>query len=56
MPGSDTGAIEIACEPLGAKPVTMLVWDSFGADWAKDIQLQLKLKILNYKSRLWKIT
>jgi phosphoserine aminotransferase len=25
----------------------MLVWDSFGADWAKDIELQLKLKNLN---------
>ena len=25
----------------------MLVWDSFGADWAKDIQLQLKLKDLD---------
>ena len=31
---------------LGPKPITMLVWDSFGADWAKDIQLQLKLKDL----------
>ena len=40
VPGSDTGAIEIAMwNLLGAKPVTMLVWDSFGADWAKDIQL-----------------
>ena len=45
VPGSDTGAIEIAMwNLLGSKPVTMLVWDSFGADWAKDIQLQLKLK------------
>ena len=48
VPGSDTGAIEIAMwNLLGLKPVTMLVWDSFGADWAKDIQLQLKLKDLN---------
>ncbi len=48
VPGSDTGAIEIAMwNLLGLKPVTMLVWDSFGADWAKDIQLQLKLKKLN---------
>ena len=45
VPGSDTGAIEIAMwNLLGLKPVTMLVWDSFGADWAKDITLQLKLK------------
>ena len=48
VPGSDTGAIEIAMwNLLGSKPVTMLVWDSFGADWAKDIQLQLKLKDLD---------
>ena len=48
VPGSDTGAIEIAMwNLLGPKPVTMLVWDSFGADWAKDIQLQLKIKDLD---------
>ena len=47
VPGSDTGAIEIAMwNLLGSKPITILVWDSFGADWAKDIQLQLKLKDL----------
>ena len=47
VPGSDTGAIEIAMwNLLGSKPVTMLVWDSFGADWAKDIQLQLKIRDL----------
>ena len=47
VPGSDTGAIEIAMwNLLGSKPVTILVWDSFGADWAKDIQLQLKLRDL----------
>ena len=51
VPGSDTGAIEMAMwNLLGSKPVTMLVWDSFGADWANDIQFQLKLedfKIIN---------
>ncbi len=48
VPGSDTGAMEIAMwNLLGKKTVTMLVWDSFGADWAKDIQLQLKLKNLD---------
>lgn len=48
VPGSDTGAVEIAMwNLLGSKPVKMLVWDSFGADWAKDIQLQLKLKNLD---------
>ena len=45
VPGSDTGAIEIAMwNLLGPKRVTILVWDSFGADWAKDIKLQLNLK------------
>ena len=48
VPGSDTGAIEIAMwNLLGPKPVTMLVWDSFGLDWANDIELQLKLKDLD---------
>ncbi len=48
VPGSDTGAIEIAMwNLLGSRPVTMLVWDSFGADWANDMQLQLKLKNLD---------
>merc|ERR1712070_522658 len=48
VPGSDTGAIEIAMwNLLGPKPVTMLAWDSFGTDWAKDIQVQLKLKDLD---------
>ena len=45
VPGSDTGAIEIAMwNLLGARPVDMLVWDSFGLDWANDIQSELKLK------------
>ena len=45
VPGSDTGAIEIAMwNLLGPRPINMLVWDSFGLDWANDIQSQLKLK------------
>ena len=45
VPGSDTGAIEIAMwNLLGPRPVNMLVWDSFSSDWANDIQSQLKLK------------
>ena len=48
VPGSDTGAIEIAMwNLLGTRPIDMLVWDSFGLDWANDIQLQLKLKNIN---------
>ena len=48
VPGSDTGAIEIAMwNLLGPRPVDMLVWDSFGTDWANDIQSQLKLNKLS---------
>ena len=32
---------------LGAKPVDILVWDSFGSDWANDIQSQLKISQLS---------
>ena len=47
VPGSDTGAIEMAMwNLLGSHHVDMLAWDSFGSDWAKDIQTQLKLKNL----------
>ena len=45
VPGSDTGAIEMAMwNFLGLKPITMLVWDSFSSDWAKDIKSELKLE------------
>jgi phosphoserine aminotransferase len=48
VPGSDTGAIEMAMwNCLGAKPVDILVWDSFGSDWANDIQSQLKISDLS---------
>jgi phosphoserine aminotransferase len=45
MPGSDTGAFEAAMwTMLGPRPVTVLVWESFSGEWAKDIQKELKLK------------
>ncbi|MDC0093206.1 phosphoserine transaminase [Alphaproteobacteria bacterium] len=48
VPGSDTGAIEMAIwNFLGVKPVNVLVWDSFGSDWANDIQSQLKISDLS---------
>ncbi len=48
VPGSDTGAIEIAMwNLLGPRPVNMLVWDSFSSDWANDIESQLKLENVN---------
>jgi phosphoserine aminotransferase len=45
VPASDTGAVEIAMwSLLGARPVTMLAWESFGEGWVTDIAKQLKLK------------
>ena len=48
VPGSDTGAVEIAMwNILGMKNVSMLVWDSFGNDWANDLKKQLRINDLN---------
>ena len=45
VPASDTGAVEMALwSLLGARPVTMLVWESFGEGWLTDVEKQLKLK------------
>jgi phosphoserine aminotransferase len=45
VPASDTGAIEMALwSLLGAAPVTMLAWESFGEGWVTDVAKQLKLK------------
>jgi phosphoserine aminotransferase len=44
VPASDTGAMEMAIwSLLGARPVTMLAWESFGAGWVTDVARQLKL-------------
>jgi phosphoserine aminotransferase len=44
VPASDTGAVEIALwSLLGARPVDILVFESFGEGWATDIVKQLKL-------------
>ncbi|MGB0506101.1 MAG: phosphoserine transaminase [Pikeienuella sp.] len=48
VPASDTGAVEMALwSLLGARPVDVLVWESFGAGWATDVQKQLKLDDVN---------
>lgn len=45
VPASDTGAVEMALwSMLGARPVTMLAWESFGEGWISDVQKELKLK------------
>ena len=47
VPASDTGAVEMALwSLLGARPVTMLAWESFGEGWVTDVEKQLKLKDL----------
>ena len=44
VPASDTGAMEMAIwSLLGARPVTMFAWESFGAGWVTDVAKQLKL-------------
>ncbi|MGZ3284455.1 MAG: phosphoserine transaminase, partial [Xanthobacteraceae bacterium] len=45
VPASDTGAVEMALwSLLGARPVTMLAWESFGEGWVSDVSKELMLK------------
>ena len=44
VPASDTGAVEMALwSLLGERGVDVLVWESFGAGWALDVNRQLKV-------------
>jgi phosphoserine aminotransferase len=44
VPASDTGAVEMAMwSLLGPRGVDVLAWESFSAEWAHDIQAELKL-------------
>src|SRR5215475_487971 len=45
VPASDTGAVEMALwSLLGAHPITVLAWESFGEGWVNDVVKELKLK------------
>lgn len=44
VPASDTGAVEMALwSLLGARPVDLFAWESFGQGWITDVVKQLKL-------------
>lgn len=50
VPASDTGAVEMAMwSMLGARPVDIFAWESFGEEWVADAK-QLKLDFAAHKA------
>ncbi len=48
VPASDTGAVEMVLwSVIGAKPVDVFYWESFGKGWMSDICSDLKIKNVN---------
>lgn len=51
VPASDTGAIEMAMwSVLGPRGVEVLAWESFGSQWAQDIEKQLRFDDVTVRS------
>lgn len=56
VPASDTGAVEMFLwSALGARPVDMLAWESFGQEWVTDVTKQLKINANVHKADYGKL-